>query len=100
MSKKLEDEVFDRAFKHAQMMQIDAKRARAMSKQTSREFEFEQRLFAAQEKMNYERELAEQHESEVRESNQLLINMVMRSLGVIAVAVFLYMVFIKIAGAK
>ena len=98
---KYNDSQFNHAFARAQMMQTELRRKRFSEvdlEQTSREIEFDRKLFAAKEKINRERELKNQFDAESAESLQAVFNVIMRALGLIAVGACLYLVFISFAG--
>lgn len=99
---KYNDSQFSHAFSHAQMMQTELRRKRFSEvdlEQTSREIEFDQKLFAAKEKINRERELKKQFDAEVAETNNALLNILMQTLGLIAVVTIAYWAFIQFTGA-
>lgn len=102
MDKHYEDRQFAHAFGHAQMMQNQLKRKRtglvANLEQTSREIEFDKKLFAAQEKIRKERAMAEQVAEESAESFRAVFNVILQGLGLAFAASVLYWVFIAFSG--
>lgn len=98
---KYNDSQFANAFSHAQMMQKELRRKRFNAvdlDQTSREIEHDKKAFIAQQNARYERELKKQFDAESAESLQAVVHVIMRALGMIAVATFLYLIFISFAG--
>lgn len=99
---KYNDSQFNHAFAHAQMMQKELRRKRFSEvdlEQTSREIEHDKKSFIAQQNARYERELKSQFDAEVAETNNALLNILMQTLGLIAVVTIGYWAFIQFIGA-
>ena len=99
---KYNDSQFSHAFSHAQMMQTELRRKRFSEvdlDQTSREIEHDKKAFIAQQNMRHERELKKQFDEEVAETNSALLNILMQTLGLIAVVTIAYWAFIQFAEA-
>lgn len=105
MDKQYEDDKFAHAFEHAQMMRDEFERKNFNKKpnQENRYWHLDKYMenleMERQAKINdRSADLKKQIKEEISDSNKALLNILMRSLGLIAVATFFYMVFISFAG--